>query len=78
MLKGSYHITLAGVISDEGYHACLQCIKELTSKHEDRVKCTQLQFFPTQWDQYLKNLQNELKGEFYEHKGSPIVFVNGG
>lgn len=36
-----------------------------------------LQFFPTQWNQYLANTQNELKGLFYQHKGSPLVFVNG-
>lgn len=25
---------------------------------------------------YLKKLQNDLKGHFYQHKGSPIIFIN--
>ena len=77
MNSGSYHITLAGVVSDEGYHTCAACIKELEAKYEDRVTSTQKTFFSAQWDCYLKKLQNEKKGLFYEHKKSPIIFVNG-
>lgn len=68
-------MTLAGVLSDEAFHKCAACIRELESK--GKVTSTQLQFFATQWDQYLKKLQNNLKGEFYQHKGSPIVILNG-
>jgi hypothetical protein len=77
LASGSYHIILAGIISDEDYHACIQCIKELKTKYPTRISSTELAFFPTQWDQYLKQLQTQLKGEFYIHRGSPIAFVNG-
>ena len=40
------------------------------------MQCTVLQFFPTQWDHYLTKVQNEQKGLFYQHKSSPIAFVN--
>ena len=33
-------------------------------------------FFETQWDEYLKKVQTELKGSFYQHKASPLVFLN--
>ena len=71
----TYHLTLAGIVSDPAYHKCLTCIKELQNK--GKVTSTFLQFFPTQWDDYLKNIQNELKGNFYQHKGSPLVILNG-
>jgi len=75
--KGSYHITLAGVISDPDYHACAKCIEELKKQYGAKIQSMELQFFKTQWEQYLKRLQNEMKGEFYHHSGSPVVFVNG-
>ena len=37
MFQGSYHITLAGVISDEGFHSCLQCIKDLKAANPGRI-----------------------------------------
>ena len=74
-MSGSYHLTLAGVVSDEQYHKCLACIKELTNN--GCCSNTVMEFFPTQWDAYLKELQNTMKGEFYNHKGSPVVYLNG-
>ena len=73
---GVYNITLAGVISDESYHKCATCIKSLKEIHGTKIRSTELTFFPTQWDQYLKKIQNENKGPFYQHKGSPIVFFS--
>lgn len=36
-----------------------------------------LQFFETQWEEYLSKLQVEKKGPFFHHKASaPIVFYN--
>ena len=74
-MAGSYHLTLAGIISDEQYHRACMCIRELQNK--GLIEHTILEFFPTQWDAYLKQLQNGMKGEFYQHKGSPIVILNG-
>lgn len=34
-------------------------------------------FFTNQWDQWLKKLQNQQKGTFYQHRGSPIIYING-
>jgi hypothetical protein len=75
-MVGYFHITLVGVISDEAYHKSAACIKELEKKFEGLITSTQMAFFPTQWDNYLKKLQNDKKGLFYEHKGSPIIFLN--
>jgi len=69
------HITLAGIISDEDLHRCQACVKELESR--GCVTSDTMFFFTTQWDNHLKQLQNQLKGEFYQHKGSPIVILNG-
>lgn len=41
------------------------------------IQSSVLQFFPTQWNNYLSNTQNLLKGPFYHHRSSPLVFVNG-
>ena len=59
-----YHITLAGIVSDEAFHKCCACLKELENKHTGVVFTTKLQFFPSQWDQYLKKVKASLKGEF--------------
>lgn len=69
-----YHITLAGIFSDEKYQRCLTCLKEL--QKNGQVYGTVLQFFQTQWDEYIKRVQNDLKGAFYHHKGSPLVILN--
>ena len=42
-MAGSYHLTLAGIISDENYHKCLACIKELQNKGS--VTSTIYQFY---------------------------------
>jgi|TARA_B110000503_G_scaffold108684_1_gene162563 hypothetical protein len=55
-MVGYFHITLVGVISDEAYHKCAQCIKELEKKFEGLITSTQMAFFSTQWDNYLKKL----------------------
>ena len=43
---GSYHITLAGIISDEAFHKCLSCIKYLESAHPKNITSSIHQFFP--------------------------------
>lgn len=68
-------ITLSGIISDEKFHRCVACIKELQS--QGKVMADVQTFFPAQWDFYLKDMQNRFKGEFYQHKGSPLVLLNG-
>jgi len=42
-MVGGYHLTVAGIVSDEGFHKCLQCIKELQAK--GIVSSTVYQFF---------------------------------
>jgi hypothetical protein len=56
---GVYNITLAGVISDEAYHKCAACITALKAKFGSNIVSSELTFFPTQWDQYLKKVQND-------------------
>ena len=35
-----------------------------------------MQFFETQWDEYLRKTANKLKGLFYQHTQSPLVILN--
>ena len=37
-----YYITLAGIISDEAFHKCLACLKELEQKYPGNVFCQKL------------------------------------
>jgi len=59
-----YNILLAGIVSDEAFHKCLACLKELEAKYAGSVFTQKLQFFPSQWEQYLKRVKTELRGEF--------------
>lgn len=72
----TFKISIAGVMSVE-ILKCFTCARELKTLHPESV----LEFeykvmFPTQWDLYLKKLQNEKKGEFYNHTGSPLIYLN--
>lgn len=49
-----YHVTLAGIISDEDLHKCQACLKELEAR--GCVTSETLYFFTTQWDHHLKKL----------------------
>lgn len=71
-----YSIVLAGKISDPDFHKCHSCVKYLEQAYPGQVVIMVHQFFETQWEEYLKKLQNEKKGLFFQHKHSPIVYVN--
>ena len=52
-------------------------MQHLEKERPKEVKVTVNQFFETQWEEYLHNLQIEKKGPFFNHKASsPIVFYN--
>ena len=68
-------IVIAGICSPELYK-CQTCARLLKEEHPDRVVDYQMiSLFPAQWDQYLKKLQNEKKGDFYQHKGNLVVYL---
>ena len=77
MANRSYSLTLAGIVSDVGYQRCLTCLKSIQERYPGIISSSVLQFFPSQWEQYLQTVQNDLKGHFYQHKGSPLVILNG-
>jgi hypothetical protein len=33
-------------------------------------------FFETQWEEFLRKISSQNKGQFYEHKVSPLVYTN--
>ena len=35
-----------------------------------------LQFFETQWEEYIKKIANKLKGVFYHHTGNHLIMLN--
>lgn len=73
-------INIAGIHSPH-LVKCLVCARELQKLYPDEVTFDEKKdlqiFFPTQWDQHMKALQNKLKGDFYDHKGNLIVYING-
>ena len=72
-----YNCVLAGKINDPMFHKCLACLKYLEKERPKEVKVEVLQFFETQWEEYLHSIQIEKKGPFFNHKASsPIVFYN--
>ena len=58
-------ITLAGKVTDPTFHKCLACVKYLEQTFPKTVTINVLQFFETQWEEYLKKVQNEKKGLFF-------------
>lgn len=74
---GKLTITVSGIMSWE-LMKCFACARYLKNNYPDRIEDYQFDVhFQTQWDLYLKQIQNEQKGDFYLHKGNLIVFVNG-
>lgn len=70
-------ITIAGKINDYNFQICKTAALYLDRTLEPGiVEVTILEFFETQWEQYMKILKREKKGKFYIHKGSYIIFIN--
>ena len=70
-------ITVAGKISDPFFHKCMVCLRYLKQENKHvSVEC--LQFFETQWEEFLKKTANTNKGVFYNHTGSPLIYLNDG
>lgn len=75
--KITYDFVLAGKVNDANFHKCWACLKALQEQRPKEVKFEVLQFFETQWEEYLTAIQLEKKGPFFHHKPSaPIVFMN--
>lgn len=62
---GNYNFVLAGKVTDPNFHKCLACLKFLEQDNPKTVTVEILQFFETQWEEYLKKIQSEKKGSFY-------------
>jgi hypothetical protein len=73
----AYNFVLAGKVNDSAFHKCWACLKHLQEEKPKEVTFEVLQFFETQWEEYLSKLQVEKKGPFFNHKASsPIIFYN--
>ncbi len=73
----TYSFVLAGKVNDPLFHKCSDCLKFLEKERPKEVKIEILQFFETQWEEYLGRLQVDKKGPFFAHKtSSPIVYYN--
>jgi Cyclophilin type peptidyl-prolyl cis-trans isomerase/CLD len=73
----TYNFVLAGKVSDPVFHKCVACMRHLEKERPKEVRVEILQFFETQWEEYLSKLQIEKKGPFFNHKSSsPIVYYN--
>ena len=75
MVDAQTKITVAGVITDADFHKCIAAGKAIEAKAN--VEFEVLQFFETQWEEYLRKIASQNKGVFYDHKSSPLVFLNG-
>ena len=58
-------ITVAGKISDPAFHKCVSAVKYLQDQHPETITSECLQFFETQWEEYIKKTADKLKGVFY-------------
>jgi hypothetical protein len=60
---------------------CFACARSLRNDYPEKVSFDETNdftlLFPAQWDSYLKNLKEEKKGYFYQHKGNLVVYMNG-
>ena len=69
-------ITVAGKITDPAFHKSVTAARHLETQYPDVVSCECLQFFETQWEEYIKKTANRLKGVFYHHTGSHLILLN--
>lgn len=69
-------ITIAGKITDPAFHKCMTAVKYLQEQHPEIVTSECLQFFETQWEEYIKKVANKLKGIFYQHSGNHLILLN--
>jgi len=69
-------ITVAGKLSDPKFHRSRAIAEALYEKHPDQIAspCV-MEFFETQWEQFLKKTANTYKGVFYEHESSPLIYL---
>ena len=69
-------IQISGVMTYEMWQA-KACARYITANFQEQIAGYNMSvFFQTQWDQHLKQLQIEKKGDFYKHKGNMIVYIN--
>jgi peptidyl-prolyl cis-trans isomerase-like 6 len=75
MESSKVKITLGGKITDSDFYkikTALQWISRNNEGVEISINC----FFETQWEEYLKKVQNEKKGVFLNHKAPILTFLN--
>lgn len=70
-----YHIVVAGKMNDENYERVRTCASYLDRSFPTQVRVTYKGMFEAQWEEFLKKTQNELKGSFYAHKLSPLIYL---
>lgn len=76
--SSSVKITVAGKITDAQFHKCVAAARYLEKENPGKVTAECLQFFETQWEEFLKKTANRLKGVFYQHSGNHIIYLNDG
>lgn len=47
-------ITIAGKVTDPGFHKCVAAVRYLEKENPGIVKGECLQFFETQWEEFIK------------------------
>ena len=72
----SVKITVAGKINDPAFHKCVAAVRFLEKEHPGLVQAECLQFFETQWEEFMKKTAFTLKGVFYQHTGSHLIYLN--
>jgi hypothetical protein len=68
-------ITLGGKVSDPNFYKCKTALQWLNRNHKG-VEIEIFCLFETQWEEYLKKVQNEKKGVFFNHKAPLLVYIN--
>lgn len=76
--KAPVKITVAGKITDAHFHKCVAAARYLERENPGTVTAECLQFFETQWEEFLKKTANKLKGVFYQHSGNHLIYLDDG
>lgn len=76
--KAPVKIIVAGKITDAYFHKCVTAARYLERENPGVVTTECLQFFETQWEEFLKKTANRLKGVFYQHSGNHLIYLNDG
>jgi hypothetical protein len=75
MVESALKITVCGRIDCPNYQQSVVAANAIAAGNSN-VCVEIMQFFETQWEEFLRKTASVKKGVFYDHKESPLVYLN--